>query len=337
VTWVPVHPRIDAHGPMISAPLLDLATPQLFRHAARLSCERGAFLTRDLAGLHPYWAVSAPFRWNSDGECVEVWEDLGHFVKETGLRPLLFGVTRADGHDGWYVCSDAAEPVLEEQVQALAEAPNAQKEPRYEHVSSLQYILSSAIYHTKQLALLYSNTLAEHRERDRGREWSRDYISSANEPYFEFEAGITAIIRGYDTLRHFVWSACGAQGTRPSNFAKVVHNVTLPEPLAARAGEAVELYERAKEYRHCIQHYTHFGVYARTRVRLHKARVWTYTTVLPDNPEARSQSEFRFSNFESASGIDALTYLWESTAALVRLAKLMVIELAPVGAGNDSR
>ena len=321
---------------MIPAPL-DLTTPQLFRYAARLVCERGARLTRDLAGLHPYWAVSAPLRWRSDGERVEVWDDLSLFVKETGLRPLLFGVTQADGNDGWFVCSNAPEPVLEEQVQTLAEAPNAREASLHEQVSSLQYILSSAIYHTKQLALLYSDTLAGHRERDRGREWSRDYISSSNEPYFEFEAGITALIRGYDTLRQFIWSACGASGTRPSNFAKVVDKAVLPEPIAARAHEAREPYERAKEYRHCIQHYTHFGVYARTRVRLHKARVWTYTAVLPDNPEARSQSEFLFSNFESASGIDALTYLWESTAALIRLAKLMVLELAPAGAGNDSR
>jgi hypothetical protein len=322
---------------MIPAPLLDLATPQLLRYAALVVCERGAMLERDLAGLHPYWAVKAPLRWRSEGECVEVWDDIGHFSEETGLRPLLFGVTQADGNDAWFVCSDAPEPVLEDQVQALAGAANAQEATLHEHVSSLRYILSSAIYHTRQLALLYSNTLAAHREHDRGREWSRDHISSSNEPYFEFEAGITALIRGYDTLRQFVWSACGAQGTRPSNFTKVVDNVTLPEPMATRARQAREPYERAKGYRHCIQHHTHFGVYARTRIRFHKARVWTYSAVLPDNPEARSQSEFRFSNFESASGIDALTYLWESTAALTRLARLMVVELVPAGARDCGR
>ena len=74
--------------------------------------------------------------------------------------------------------------------------------------------------------------------------------------------------------------------------------------------------ERLTDYRDCIIHYTpiDFGM---STANMHKLDdgIWSVMMRIPDNPETKSKSAFTF-----AKGLDALTYGWELSNEIVRVA-----------------
>jgi hypothetical protein len=226
-----------------------------------------------------------------------------------------FALTPALLHD-FLAPVTPGQPVLELQVQQLAHDLLISVETRFvAHVRNLAYIAEATTYHCSQLAAQYLTVLDTVTEGGRNLElFSEDFIfSGATSPYFEFDALITAAVRAYDTARFPLWAAYGHRGSPPTNFERVVARVNAPTPLTATLADAVEVYNRAKKYRDCLQHYAQFGARLPfSRIQLLKGQVWSAVVLLPDNPEAKSYDKFLY-----AKQIDALSYGWQVTDGVV--------------------
>ena len=140
-----------------------------------------------------------------------------------------------------------------------------------------------------------------------------------SEPYYEVEALITAAQRTYDALRYILWKVFGpGGGDTPSNFPRTVAKCErIPAALRSSLEKSWASYGvKLKAYRDCIQHYVpvafHLNVASMERVA---GGIWSVRLRLPDNPEAKSQRAYKYSN-----GIDALTYGWELANEVIRVA-----------------
>jgi hypothetical protein len=74
--------------------------------------------------------------------------------------------------------------------------------------------------------------------------------------------------------------------------------------------------KKITDYRDCIQHYVpiDFGSGSSFMTRL-QGGVWSVSFLIPDNPEARSQRQFKFEK-----QIDLLTYGWNVTIGMLDIA-----------------
>ena len=292
-------------GPLIRAPLHQPAA-SLPSFAQRLVLERGVILER--AGVD---------HWHFRSKGAIATADLSTLISELGLRIVRIGFEVAP-----LLLRDFLAPVtpgqtvLELQVQRLAQDLLLSVEtPFVAHVTHLAYIAEATTYHCGQLAAQYLTVLDTVTDGGRKLElFSEDFIlSGATSPYFEFEALITAAVRAYDTARFPLWAAYGHGGSPPTNFERVVERVSAPTPLTAILADAVEVYNRAKEYRDCIQHYAHFGARLPfSRIQLLKGKVWSAVALLPDNPKTKSYARFLYAN-----QIDALSYGWQVTDGVI--------------------
>ena len=174
---------------------------------------------------------------------------------------------------------------------------------------SLIYMMQSSIYHCLSLARWYSDECTRHSQ------WLHRFpakidkqVFVPSDPYFEFEALVTAVVRGYDTLRYALWKQWGGGGSIPSSYVRVVDSlVGCPEEVAIRLQSSRDgAYSRAKEYRDCIQHYVDVGSSSWAMMELLRESVWSVIVRVPDNPEARSSNKWEF-----AGNHDALTLGWE--------------------------
>jgi len=144
--------------------------------------------------------------------------------------------------------------------------------------------------------------------------FSEDFVFSGQvEPYFEFEALVTAAVRTFDTLRFPLWKAFGGCGSTPNSFARVLDRITLPSELADLGRRSHALFLEAKEYCHCIQHYAHFGARLPfARVTLLPADLWSMSAKIPDNPSAKAYDLFTFDR-----DLDALSFGWEFASGTI--------------------
>ena len=174
---------------------------------------------------------------------------------------------------------------------------------------SLIYMMQSSLYHCLALARWYSDECTRHGL------WLLSFpakidkqVFVPSDPYYEFEALVTAIVRGYDTLRYALWKKWGGGGSIPSSYGRVVDAmVGCPREVAVRLQSSRDgAYSRAKEYRDCIQHYVDVGSSSWAMMELLRESVWSVIVRVPDNPEARSSNRWVFSGNH-----DALTLGWE--------------------------
>jgi len=123
-------------------------------------------------------------------------------------------------------------------------------------------------------------------------------------------ARVTAIIRGFDTLRYYLWRKFGRLGSTPSSFERVVNALANDTPADLRQ-ELIEVsagtYTRVKAYRDCIQHYVDIGSSSWAMFDLIEDAVWSLIVRVPDNPDARSANSWVFEK-----DVDALTFGWEA-------------------------
>ncbi|HVU46225.1 MAG TPA: hypothetical protein VHD85_08865, partial [Terracidiphilus sp.] len=171
------------------------------------------------------------------------------------------------------------------------------------------YVLSANIYHCLALTNWYTkncNAYANSHQK-MGMEGDRS-VTPSRDPFFEFEALVTAIVRGFDTLRYALWKKWGGRGTTPSSYEKVLGGLQkCPEPIFKRLClSATESYTQAKKYRHCIQHYVDMGSGSWAMFERTPSRAWSVIVRVPDNPEARSSNKWQFSQ-----NLDALSMGWE--------------------------
>jgi hypothetical protein len=174
---------------------------------------------------------------------------------------------------------------------------------------SLIYMMESSLYHCLALARWYSDECTRHSQ------WLLSFpadidkqVFVPNDPYYEFEALVTAIVRGYDTLRYALWKKWGGSGSIPSSYGRVVDAmVGCPQEVTVRLQSSRDgAYSRAKDYRDCIQHYVDVGSSSWAMMELLRESVWSVIVRVPDNPETRSSNRWVFSQNH-----DALTLGWE--------------------------
>lgn len=198
---------------------------------------------------------------------------------------------------------------------------------------NLAYVASSVVYHCKRLADAYSGIALDMvRMSSIPGHVDASFVSYSYqlEPYFELDALLTAARRAYDTSRYILWGAFGPdKGGIPSNFKKTLRACrSLPLELKAILEQSWETYgEQLTDYRDCIMHYSpiDFGFSTANMQKL-DGGVWSVLMRIPDNPDAKSQAAFTFSN-----GLDALTYGWELTNEILRVATAIT-----KGAANSS-
>jgi len=178
------------------------------------------------------------------------------------------------------------------------------------------YITGAVVYHCRQLVELYPRTIAHSFESTGARQIDSDRIVLSNqiEPYFEFEALVTAVVRVFETARYLVWRVYGTKSGPPRNFQGVIEQAQFPGEIANKKKEWVNTYMEAKGYRDCIQHNAHFG--ARLPFSIAETVSGEYGSLLvqiPDNPEAKSYDRFTYEK-----KLDALDYGWTLTSRVFR-------------------
>ena len=147
-------------------------------------------------------------------------------------------------------------------------------------------------------------------------------FSREPEPYYEFDAAITAARRAYDASRFLLWPRYGNSGSVPSSFARTLHACSrLPGHLRSRLEQSWSNFgEQLTDYRDCIQHYVpvDFGLADACMEKLAGA-FWSVRIRIPDNPEVRSKGAFKY-----AQGRDALSYCRGMAEELVAVMALVI-------------
>jgi hypothetical protein len=168
--------------------------------------------------------------------------------------------------------------------------------------------MGAVLYHCKTLAQWYANECLRFSQELNKPDGINKVVITPEEPYFEFESLVTGIVRGYDTLRYALWNQWGRNGSCPSSYERTVNALVScpPQVLTRLQSSRDNYYSKAKEYRHCIQHYVDFGSASWAMMDLLRESVWSVIVRVPDNPEARSSRSFRFNQ-----NVDALTLGWE--------------------------
>lgn len=173
---------------------------------------------------------------------------------------------------------------------------------------SLLYMMGAALYHCKRLAWWYANESARVAKMPLDVRHKSIVLGGTEEPYFEFEALVTVIVRCFDTLRYSLWRLWGNRGSCPSSYERVVDAlINCPDVIMSQLAHNREnVYLKAKSYRDCIQHYCDFGSTSWSMAELLHGNIWSVIVRIPDNPEVRSDRQFKFDQ-----NIDSLTFGWE--------------------------
>ena len=301
-----INPTERGPGPEIPAPL-DEPANQVIPYANALVLERGIQLERIGRDAWQYLAKGT----KSTASLCDITTALGLKVVKVTVK----GASR-DHH--FLLPTTLERLVFRIQVRNLGESIGRIDPAFAHHVPRLTYIAAAAEYHCAQLVDRYVDvldfiTLGGQRLLQMSEDFNLHAPTGAP-VYFEFEALVTALIRGYDAARYPLWSAYGAGGSTPKNFRRVVERLSVPKSLEAVLEKAISRYDEIKKYRDCIQHYVDLGSrQSAGRIQLRQGLAWSVFAVLPDNPEARSSEKFRYTD-----QVDALSYGWSLTDMLLR-------------------
>ncbi len=306
-----------ASRPNISADL-SLPPEKWWHHASRVIMERGVELRRMLSDTLPYEAYRATDEWEIIGKSGPEIVSYQQIREELRLSPILMGIMPVIGEEHFLLAPDKGGPILDILLQELRKG-SFKLGDKTQLGLSLSYISEATLYHARQLAL--SCTSLAHTGAENSPHESEDFIlSGAVEPYFEFEALVTAAVRSFETSRYLFWNLYGTNNSAPSNFDKTIEKCTFPKEIEISISELSDVYKRAKEYRDCVQHNAHFG--ARLpfgRIQLYKNIAWSILVLLPDNPHDKSYKKFSFDTNK-----DALTYGWFLANRVIDLLKLAI-------------
>ena len=190
------------------------------------------------------------------------------------------------------------------------------------------YLVGAVAYHCERMAescaticRQYADICALHASSG-GRNSDRAIFQNQTEPYYEFDAAITAARRAYDISRFLIWRRFGRAHKVPNSFARLLKaDSNLPEDLRSRLEKSwTEFGARLSDYRDCIQHYVpvDFG-FASASLEKVGGAFWSVRIRIPDNPEARSSKAFTF-----AKGLDALSYSREIAEELLTVMTLVI-------------
>jgi hypothetical protein len=138
--------------------------------------------------------------------------------------------------------------------------------------------------------------------------------------YFEAEACLSSIVRSYELLQYRISRRMLGKGNIPRSYEKMLEMIDSKVPTSKQESEIKKLvlstksnFIKLKEYRDCLQHNTFLSaLFSHGYLNDLGAGIWGAHLPLPDNPECKSFQLFTFGQH-----LDALTYCWEATNALV--------------------
>lgn len=255
--------------------------------------------------------------------------DAESLAELAGLRPVVITEEIVKGtRIDFLVPKHVQARLLDIEVSELLQFRLDEPEDLHQ-IFNLNYITGAVVYHCKRLAYAYSDICTRHAEfpRHAGMQADKVLYGSQQEPYYEFDALVTAARRAYDTTRFMLWKYFGpGKGSVPASFRKCLPLCSrLPETLKHRLSKSWECYgEPLTNYRDCIQHYVpiDFGNSSAFMERL-KNDVWGVSIRIPDNPEAKSKR-----NLSYKRKLDALNYGWEITTEVVSIAQEILKEIS---------
>jgi hypothetical protein len=196
---------------------------------------------------------------------------------------------------------------------------------------ALAYDVGAAVHHCVNLAKAYELIVAnfQHMSSIPGFSISDSDLATYGfqaEPYYEFDALLSASRRSYDKIGHCVWQVFEGGVGMPANMEKILDRLTgCPEPLSERLRNSwLSVGKTLKDYRDCTQHFgsVDLGMGAVMMKGLGDG-VWKAWARIPDNPEAKSKKKFTY-----VGALDALTYGWDVVNEVVSLATEVVTAAA---------
>ncbi len=195
----------------------------------------------------------------------------------------------------------------------------------------LQFVMGAMLYHCSALARLYARECSTLIERWPGKmangkspRWAKEnrIVTILEEHFYEFEALITTIVRGYEYIRYPIWEKYESGENTPPSFEKTIERCKFPPELEKRITLSQKTcYEPAKSYRHCIQHNVDIGSSSWCMFEKKMESFWSLIVRLPDNPATKSAKKFTFHR-----GLDALTVGWEYVSEFFAVADIIIGE-----------
>lgn len=244
--------------------------------------------------------------------------------KKYGVRPVLMTGRMATNFYRTVLLSDKGNNIGKIQVSLAKSIPSQSEFYRI----NLKYVLDSIHHFCERLIEAYTHicsTFVKAPFPDNFRD-DKVVLGYQAEPYYEFDALVTQVIRFYEITRYIVWKKFGnSNKSMPSSLEKTLSLCTgLPSTLLKRINFSLTTYkEKAKKYRDCIIHYVPVSPYLPYAIMTQlEEGAWGTSLLLPDNPEAKSQKKFRFD-----SHLDLLTYAWELTNEIGEIAQVIIREV----------
>lgn len=208
--------------------------------------------------------------------------------------------------------------MLDIEIQMHEILPDLLDNRKLSEFLSVLYTAANGVYHCKRMAECYATIVSRFAAESSNRP-AQVIFANKPEPFFEFDALISAAMRTLDALRCPIWRLYGNSGTMPSSFRRTIDACKgIPNPLSTTIEEAWSGYfANAKEYRDCIQHYVSPGA-ACSNAQLQRIPpgYWMMFAWLPDNPGVRSSEKFLYEN-----RVDALSYAWSLTTRITQITK----------------
>lgn len=191
-------------------------------------------------------------------------------------------------------------------------------------MKNLDYVLNASIYHCIKLAKnyvsicsLYSRVAEIINNGSAKSGFSSSLVMNA---YFEFDALISALLRAYNTIRYLLWEKFNGKGSTPSSYYRVLEKCksSMSQDLYEVLGKSWHKNgEKLKSYRDCIQHYVPIEKgFSQANIVRNEKNIWLVSLLLPDNPDAQSITNFKYSE-----EIDALSYCWYQIIEFFRISK----------------
>jgi hypothetical protein len=191
--------------------------------------------------------------------------------------------------------------------------------------TAVQYLSGALSYHIAAIVGIYESVCDSFKDFELipGRKVGKHAIfGDQPEPYYEFDALLGVIRRSYDACRYLLWKCFGPpKGGIPRSFEKVLPFCErLDQETRKELDDSWRIWGvTVTEYRDCVHHYVplDFGMASIAMEELFPG-VWSALARIPDNPKARSKSQFTFKK-----GVDALSFGWRAASEARRVLRIV--------------
>jgi hypothetical protein len=195
----------------------------------------------------------------------------------------------------------------------------------------LTFLMGAMLYHCSALARLYADECAGFVGQWAGETAGGGKPSWTNEntvnvkmevPFYIFEALLTKIIVGFEYVRYPIWRKYKSSRGAPPTFGDTIERCIFPSEIEKRIRFSMEnCYLPAKKFRNCIHRCLDIGSSSWCVFEKKLPSLCLFMARLPDNPEEKSVSDFRFDQ-----EIDALSVAWEYVSEFFAITDVLLGE-----------